>query len=130
VATDTATTGRDGNANQKNPWRLFDDHLQFVNQFADPGPVPSKPPAKVTINPANWKDEVDAIERRWQAVVQPTYAVQAIKESAIKGGPKPHGAEKAGAEWGDVIHTLLEAAMKQSKADMRGLAVAALCDGP
>jgi ATP-dependent helicase/nuclease subunit A len=80
----------------------------------------------VTIAPADWKKEVDAIEQRWQSVLQPTYAVQAIKEAAIKGGPKPHGAEKSGAEWGQVIHALLEAAMKQPAADLRGLAVAAL----
>jgi len=117
---------RDGKANEKNPWRLFDDYLQTAGQFADPGTVPSKPPAKITIDPAEWQNEVAAIEQRWQTVVQPTYAVQAIKASAIKGGPKPHGAEKGGAEWGQVLHTLLEAAMKQPKADLHGLALSAL----
>jgi ATP-dependent helicase/nuclease subunit A len=117
---------RDGKANEKNPWRLFDDYLQTAGQFADPGTVPAKPAATITIDPAEWQDEVAAIEQRWQAVVAPTYAVQAIKASAIKGGPKPHGAEKGGAEWGQVLHTLLEAAMKQPKADLHGLALSAL----
>ena len=75
---------------------------------------------------SEWKKEVAAIEQRWQSVVQPTYAVQAIKESAIKAGPKPHGAEKSGAEWGQVLHTLLEAAMKKPKCDLSGLALSAL----
>lgn len=117
---------RDGNANQKNPWRLFEGYLQPDTQFSDPGSVPAKSSPEVTIDPADWKNEVHAIEERWRAVLQPTYAVQAIKETAIQGGPKPHGAEKGGAEWGEVLHTLLEAAMKQPKADLRGLAVAAL----
>ncbi len=115
-----------GKANEKNPWRLFDDYLPANTQFADPGPVSAKPASEVTIDPADWKNAVEAIEQRWHTVLQPTYAVQAIKESAIKGGPKPHGAEKGGAEWGTVLHSLLEAAMKQPNADLRGLAVATL----
>ena len=117
---------RDGNANQKNPWQPFEDDLRSAKQFADPGPVSVKSSPLLTIDPASWRKEVDAIEARWQAILQPTYAVQAIKETAIQGGLKPHGAEKGGAEWGEVLHTLLEAAMKQPTADLRGLAVAAL----
>ena len=116
----------DGKANEKNPWRLFDDYLQSAGQFVDPGTVSPKPPVKVTIDPVEWKNEVGTIEQRWQAVLKPTYDVLAIKASAIKGGPKPHGAEKGGAEWGQVLHTLLEAAMKQPKADLHGLALSAL----
>ncbi len=108
------------------PGARFDDHLQDANPFAEPGAVPSKPSAALTIDPTDWQQEVDAIEHRWQRVLTPSYAVQAIKESAIQGGPKPHGQERAGAEWGEVLHTLLEAAMKRPEADLRGLAVAAL----
>ena len=119
-----------GKANEKNPWRLFDDYLPADAQFADPGPVATKPASEITIDPADWKNAVAAIEHRWKTVLQSTYAVQAIKESAIKGGPKPHGAEKGGAEWGTVLHTLLEAAMKQPDADLRGLASSTLeCEG-
>ena len=84
---------------------------------------PCKP---VGLRVFEWQQEVDAIDQRWQRVLQPSYAVQAIKETAIQGGPKPHGQERAGAEWGEVLHTLLEAAMKRPEADLRGLAVAAL----
>ena len=119
-----------GKGNEKNPWRLFDDYLPAGVQFADPGPVATKPASEITIDPTDWKNAVAAIEHRWQTVLQPTYAVQAIKESAIKRGPKPHGAEKGGAEWGTVLHTLLEAAMKRPDADLRGLASSTLeCEG-
>lgn len=119
-----------GKSNEKNPWELFDTYLPADAQFTDPGPVTAKPASNLTIDSADWKNAVEAIEQRWQTVLQPTYAVQAIKESAIKGGPKPHGAENGGAEWGTVLHTLLEAAMKQPDADLRGLAVATLeCEG-
>ena len=118
---------QDDKADQnKNPWRSLAAQVQTGNQFADPGPVSSRPAVKLTFDSDDWTKEVDAIERRWNAVLQPTYAVQAIKESAIKGGAKPHGAEERGAEWGEVLHTLLEAAMKRPKADLHGLALSAL----
>jgi ATP-dependent helicase/nuclease subunit A len=117
---------RVGQANEKNPWRLFDDQLQAANQFTDPGEITPHSGAEVTIDPAEWKAEVESIEQRWQAIVRPTYAVQAIKESAITAGLKPRGAEKGGAEWGEVLHTLLEAAIKQPKADLHGLALSTL----
>lgn len=117
---------RDGNANAKNPWQLFEGYLQSANQFTDPGSITQNSCGEVTIDPVEWKAEIDAIEQRWQSISQPTYAVQAIKDSAITGGPKPHGAEKGGAEWGEVLHTLLEAAIKQPTADLHGLALSAL----
>ena len=117
---------RDSKYNKSNPWRLFDDFLQSTQSFVDPGPVPPKAPVKVEISVDDWTKEVAAIEDRWRVVVQPTYAVQAIKQSALKAGPKPHGAEAGGAEWGQVLHTLLDAKMKQPSADLRGLALSAL----
>jgi ATP-dependent helicase/nuclease subunit A len=117
---------RDGADNDKNPWRLFDVHLQAANELTDPGTITLEPGVEVAIDPSQWQSEVAAIERRWQAIEQPTYAVQAIKESVITGGPKPHGAEEGGAEWGEVLHTLLEAAIKQPQSDLRSLALSAL----
>ena len=113
-------------AEQKNPWRSLASHLQAASHFADPGPVSSKPEVKLTFDADAWTKETDAIVGRWKAVLQPSYAVLAIKESAIKGGLKPHGAEKRGAEWGEVLHSLLEAAIKWPEADLQGLALSAL----
>ena len=117
---------RTGKSNDKNPWRLFDGYLQGAKDFADRGPVAVKPSIDVKIAPKTWKKELATIEKRWRTVVEPTYAVQAIKESVIEGGPKPHGAEKGGAEWGEVLHTLLEVAMKPPDADLYSLAMSAL----
>jgi ATP-dependent helicase/nuclease subunit A len=69
---------------------------------------------------------MDAIDVRWRTVTQPTYAVQAIKELAIKGGRKPHGAEAGGAEWGEVLHILLDAAMKHPTVSLKEVAVSTL----
>lgn len=117
---------RDDKANQWNPWKLFDSHLQSGPSFADPGSVAVPQSTQVKIDSSDWSREIAAMNTRWQAVVQPTYSVLAIKESAIQGGVKPHGAESGGAEWGTVLHTLLEAAMKRPSADLHGLALSTL----
>jgi ATP-dependent helicase/nuclease subunit A len=111
------------------PGATFSDrrlHLESQSDFEDPGAVASQEPAVLTINSETWLQEVKAIDKRWQISTAPSYVVQGIKESAIKAGPKPHGAEKGGAEWGQVIHTLLETAMKHPDVDLDGLALSAL----
>jgi ATP-dependent helicase/nuclease subunit A len=116
----------DPTKNEQNPWRLFGDYLSGAEAFAEPGDVSVTHPAEVEFDADKWQDEVRAIESRWDGVVQPTYATQAIKEAAIRGGAKPHGAEKGGAQWGTVLHTLLETALKRPAADLHDLAVSAL----
>lgn len=117
---------RDGSGNSKNPWKGFASHLQGARPFSDPGPITLKNTSPLKIDPQTWGSAVKAIDQRWQAVVPPTYAVQALKEWAIKGKDKPHGTEAGGAEWGSAIHTLLEVARKQPQADLRALALSVL----
>ena len=114
-----------GNAN-KNPWQLFNSHLSEHADFEAPSPnaPEGKPPLQIDQN--DWSGQVSQIESRWNTCREPTYAVQAIKDAAIRPGPKPHGAERRGAEWGQVIHTLLESSMKHPDRDIRKLAMAAL----
>jgi ATP-dependent helicase/nuclease subunit A len=117
---------RDGNGNSTNPWQTLNSHLESQSDFQDLGAVTSPERAASTINSDSWLQEVEAIEKRWQVAIQPSYSIQGIKESAIQAGPKPHGAEKDGAEWGQVIHTLLETAMKHPGVDLHGVALSAL----
>lgn len=117
---------RDGTRNKSNPWKLFEGQLQAGKSCADPGTVTTRGAAAIVLDPAIWASEVAAVEQRWGDVIRPTYAVEAIKASAIQPGAKPHGAAEDGAEWGELLHTLLEAAMKQPAADIRGLALSTL----
>ena len=118
---------RDGKGNQsKNPWQIFDAHLTGHPDFPDPGPATTSSSESLPFDSEDWRSEVTRINNRWQASRTPSYAVQAIKESAIRAGEKPHGAEKQGAEWGQAIHTLLETAMKHPGQDLRKFALAAL----
>jgi ATP-dependent helicase/nuclease subunit A len=120
------TSQRDSGANSSNPWRLFG--TQPFTDFSDPGAIDEQLPERIAIDAEEWKKELTAIETRWQTILQPSYAVAAIKKAVIKGGPKPHGVEKGGAEWGELLHILLDAAMQHPKGDLRGLALSALED--
>lgn len=120
------TSQRDGNPNSSNPWRLFG--TQPFTDFADPGTIVQQTPEAIAFDAKEWEKDLAAIGTRWQTVLRPAYAVVAIKKAVIKGGPKPHGAEQGGAEWGELLHMLLEATMKQPKGDLRGLALSALQD--
>jgi len=102
--------------------------MQPFTDFTDPGAIVEQPPEEIAVDAEDWKKELAAIETRWQTILQPSYAVAAIKKAVIRGGSKPHGAEKGGAEWGELLHMLLDAAMKQPRGDLRGLALSALED--
>jgi ATP-dependent helicase/nuclease subunit A len=117
---------RDGKNNQKNPWCMFNDYLTGRDRLPDPGTIPERTAGNVSIDTEAWTTEVEAIDDRWRASLRSTYAVKAVKESVISLGPKPHGAGEGGAEWGEVLHALLEAFIKLPKADLRGLALSAL----
>jgi ATP-dependent helicase/nuclease subunit A len=111
---------------QFNSWRQFENALHSASNVADPGPVKGPAPVEASIDPLDWQREVAAIDQRWTSVLKPTYAVQAVKESTIHSGIKPHGVESGGAQWGEVLHTLLESAMRCPGCDLEGLAIAAL----
>lgn len=115
---------RSGNGNRKNPWQLFDNHLE--TDFPEVGDVTSPERNESPVNAQHWLDEVHAMSDRWKASASSTYQTKAIKASAIQPGPKPHGTESAGAEWGQAIHTLLEAAMTCPEVGLERTAMSAL----
>ncbi|MFO0806403.1 MAG: UvrD-helicase domain-containing protein [Gemmataceae bacterium] len=117
---------QDGNADAKNPWRMLAGSLKDAGPLADPHVGASAPPVPLPFEPAAWDRENSVIADRWRTVLKPSYSVQAIKEAAIRGNAKPHGAEAGGAEWGTVLHSLLESTMKHPEADLHSLAVSAL----
>ncbi len=116
----------DSSSNGKNPWRDFADALIDVPQLTPGAVAEEAAPSTEPFDQASWLAACQATAQCWERVTKPTYAVQAIKESAIKAGPKPHGAEQGGAEWGTVLHTLLETVMKAPDADVERLALSAL----
>jgi len=117
--------------NSASPWQAFGPHLQSAPKFADPPGWVAPAGDGSTIDATDSGAAIASIQERWRHAATPTYDVQALKVLALQKGFKPHGAEKDGAAWGSVLHTLLEAIMKRptlAGADLTGLALTALTD--
>ncbi len=109
-----------------NPWRLFHTYLADRPVFDDPGPPEPRPFASLSITPEQLRVRDQEREERWRNAIRPSYQVSAIKHAALQPGPKPRGAFDRRAQWGNVIHALLQAAMEHPQADRRGLALSLL----
>lgn len=109
------------------PWQLFDFAITSVPTVPDPGAMP--PAAKVPASTTQANETGDRVlpAERWQAISTASYAVEAIKDLAIcSKTTEPRGREKQGKEWGNVLHTLLEAAMRSPGLDLRSVAIATM----
>jgi ATP-dependent helicase/nuclease subunit A len=122
--------------NHKNPWRFFEAYLH--EQTASPDPAEPQPPQPIatTVGLDEIRSAFDHISQRWSKVRGATYQVEAMKKLSLEGipaapaAPVEIGAARAigGADWGTVIHSLLEAAMNRPSADLRQLARSFLRD--
>ncbi len=117
---------RDGRSNSKNPWQRLAPFLAGLEEFEQPPAMPAPEYQQLVMDQDAWSSEVSKIGERWQQVARPTYDVRSVKASALQPGPKPHGVQQHGAEWGTVMHTVLEAVIQHPHVDVRPLAVAAL----
>ena len=68
------------------------------------------------------------IAERWQETLAKSYALVAAKAISVSGSVPGATAGEHGTEWGTVIHSLLEAAMRDSGADLHDLAYASLLE--
>jgi len=108
--------------NQRNPWKFFHAHLKecpSLPVFADvePAPVSSDRVGEEEVSLV-----LASIESRWQRISTPTYLVAGVKAISVTrtGVASPDG--EHGTEWGTVIHSLLQVAMRDRSADLRSLA--------
>jgi ATP-dependent helicase/nuclease subunit A len=109
-----------------NPWRFFERHLENCSPLQDPGPVTLPPAPSVTLAPTDVLTAGAAIAERWMAACRPSYVKAAAKELALSGKEVMASGCEHGAEWGTVIHQLLQDAMTYPDVDLRPLASEAL----
>lgn len=122
------TVTQRANYQNRNPWGFFEARLKGRPALKDPGPQQTAQPEAHVVTEQDRMDAVEAIRQRWDAAARPTYDVQAVKEVSVKRGKFTYSQGEHGVEWGTVIHLLLETAMLNPDADLRGLAEAALND--
>ncbi len=116
----------DPEGNRKNPWRSFENDLESVPQFSEPTQTAAQPeldcPSVSDIEqeefePAEWDDSISQIGARWKSARKPSYSVASVKATALSPGAKPRSEQKQGAEWGNVLHSLLESLIQQPDTD-------------
>ncbi len=107
--------------NAQGPWCALAPYL--AEELPDPGPSPAAPgPAPLSaVGP-----ELEAFRaersRRRQASAAPTYAVVSVTDVAHTGDKPAWESAGRGMSWGRVLHGVLEAAMRDPKADLRLIA--------
>ena len=136
-------SSREKRANE-NPWRSLTDDLSDRGIHEDPGPQSAPSRSQVRVRAEDVEAGVKQINDRWTAVRQPTYKVEAVKAAALSRALPPSDARTAagdsggsslevdsgnsvaagerGVEWGEDMHVLLEAAMRQPGVDLESLA--------
>ena len=113
-------------ANHWNPWSPLKGYLggcedMEVREVAAPPKT-----AAVTVGEGDPAQAANAIGERWQKTLARSYALVAAKAISVSGSVPGATAGEHGTEWGTVIHSLLEAAMRDSAADLHDLAYASL----
>jgi ATP-dependent helicase/nuclease subunit A len=129
---------------EKNPWRPLTEDPEGYADHQDPGPQVPPPRPRVNVLVQEVEEAKHKIDKRWEILKQGTYATEKVKEIALAGrrAPAAHdgqpstavGLEAAGGraegsltgehgvEWGEDIHVLLEATMRQPESDLERLA--------
>lgn len=104
-----------------NPWERFssciaDDVIVPTTSF------PTQKAANVTFSLNDWQQAVQQQTSRRRDILLKSYDSAAVKESTLHDTYKPHAKEEQGAEWGNVLHSLLEKLIKKDTHDLSNLA--------
>lgn len=109
----TLRSNREGD----NPWVFFKKPLADflrLQEWVIPGVAQT---ADYSVAPEDWKNAVDGITQRWRTCAAATYETRAAKQLSRSDHPitSLHGG--LGPDWGEVIHALLEMALRNPGAD-------------
>ncbi len=105
-----------------NPWNYFATFLEGAAELPAPGPQAGEvePSGQFTLpDPAQAETEIQAA---WSIAAQPSYAILTARKKAGVTGEDSYVASGSGAEFGSVVHQLLQAAMAHPGADLHNLA--------
>ena len=113
-------------ANHWNPWSPLNTHIGDCEDLEVPKVAAPPKISAVTVSEGDPTQAASAINERWQGTLAQSYALHAAKAISVSGSVPGATTGEHGTEWGTVIHTLLEAAMRDPGADLHDLAYASL----
>jgi ATP-dependent exoDNAse (exonuclease V) beta subunit len=112
--------------NRWNPWSPLKDHLDGCEEMAVPK-VTAPPKTKgIVVGDGDPAEASVVIGERWRGTLVRSYDLVAAKAISVSGLAPGATTGEHGTEWGTVVHSLLEAAMRDPGADLRDLAYAGL----
>ena len=121
-------------------WTPLEDHAQDFEAMPEAKPTPSVHGGRRQLSEQELDSFCAAAASRWKTILLPSFQIIAAKASSVSqyrapqvnvgdllgvSGTQPlteHEGESGGADWGTVVHSLLEAAMKDPGADLPDLA--------
>jgi len=112
--------------NRWNPWSQLKSHLDDCENLEVPKVAAPPKTAAVTVGDGDPAQAANAIGERWRGTLVRSYDLVAAKAISVSGPAPGATTGEHGTEWGTVVHTLLEAAMRDPAADLRDLAYASL----
>jgi len=126
--------------NQWNPWWCFEPMLEDATELPDPGDREAPTGKPVSLKKREITSSLEKIAERTEALATPTYGLSAAKALALSGAKatavtdeeskppddEPISEGEHGAQWGSVIHRLLEVAMEDPGTNLDNLAGALL----
>ena len=112
--------------NRWNPWSPLNAHLDGCEHLEVPKIAAPPKTSGVTVGDEEPIQAANAIGERWQKTLARSYALVAAKAISVSGSVPGATSGEHGTEWGTVIHALLEAALRDSSADLHNFAYASL----
>ncbi len=113
-----------GTFRNRNYWDFFADQLNGYPRLPDFDETTMQQVEEFEIPPESWKTAVNNIAQHWEKVTAVTYQIGAAKELSRTPHPSVSSAGGLGPDWGSLIHTLLELAVKNPQADLHTAAIA------
>ena len=115
--------------NNRNPWKIMEKEVTtLADEFRAPATVLPDHDSPVEITNDEVVKAQQRLDERWKKILPPTYSTAGVKEISVGKKTVSIPGRQHGTEWGTVIHSLLEVAMFDEKADLRELAVSALTE--
>ncbi|MBI5725323.1 MAG: UvrD-helicase domain-containing protein [Planctomycetes bacterium] len=118
---------RHGRENQ-NPWHPLDEYLACATELKDPANYKFFRPAAVEVTIDQAKAGVGGLARAWKKALEKTYQTGGAKALALEGDFLSGYGQEGAAQWGSVIHSLLDSAMRRPDCQLAALARQALAD--
>ncbi|HOL94313.1 MAG TPA: UvrD-helicase domain-containing protein [bacterium] len=113
-------------SNTQNPWQFFEKFSGSLPTLPEPEPLAPAATDEKPLDVSSITAQVDLINALRQELSRPTYDTVPMKVSVLETAPPGEPGRALGAEWGEILHTLLESLMQSPGANVDDLTASLL----